>query len=186
MFVGRRIAKICIPVESIIQMQACFSKRLTVFFITTGPKYAAWIRQNLGMDDTPGNETSNFYCPLNGLPCQRAITILLEEIAEADIGIVKKVLKDTLIELESSQANDILMRISPQAFKNSIGMNPDNSPPGPMGSPADRQNAIPRTPTSTSVSQATTVLVNSPHEQSTPTINNTAGCSTSADQDPDK
>lgn len=169
-------------------MKACFNKRLLAFFITTGPKYAAWIRQTLGMDGTAGNESSNFYCPLNGLPCQRTITILGEDIGEADVGIIRKMFKDVLHELELPQANEFLMKIAPMSYKCSIGINPDNSPPEAAGSPPDRRMTIPSAPGSTlsTISQATTVVVNSPHAKSTPTISSSAGSSSNADQDPDK
>ncbi|XP_034942141.1 uncharacterized protein [Chelonus insularis] len=109
---SHHVVKIQVNLSDIVKVLIHFGKGMPVLFFYTTPNCGAMIREVLGMQDSKGP----YYDPAGKDHTHKRITLLPEKISEESKHVCKTLFLPggRLEELNSKEANDILVRASPK------------------------------------------------------------------------
>lgn len=96
--------------SDVIKVHAHFGKQMPLLFVYISPPACSRARKILKM-----SSTQSFFLDVHSADeTQKRITILPEKLTEDNKAILKQHFKDLVLELESKEANEILVRSSPK------------------------------------------------------------------------
>lgn len=101
-----------IKLQDIVKVLIHFGKSMPVLFFYTSINTGAMIRELLGMQDPKGP----YYDPAGKDHTHKRITLLPEKLSEESKAALKNLFsyRHLLVELNTKEANDILIRASPK------------------------------------------------------------------------
>lgn len=107
----RRFTTICLPVECILNMKCGLYGSSIIIFISTGLKYASWLRRNLELDLKPSRSSSSFYCPLQGNEYQKKIVFAMRDVTFQTTHILENFYCNVLENIDYKRAIKILQNV---------------------------------------------------------------------------
>ncbi|KAJ8674883.1 hypothetical protein QAD02_010669 [Eretmocerus hayati] len=99
-----------IRIIDMVKVLIHFAKSMPVLFFYTNPETGLRIRDILGMQDPKGP----YFDPASKDQTHKRITLLPEKITEESKAAIKEILKSKFEELNTKEANDILVKASPK------------------------------------------------------------------------